>query len=653
MPFPLVDLKRSYGRRPSLPRRLASSPGGYPGLPEVRPYLLEGKELAAQAPRLRSMVGWHEAQLGRRRREIDADELAQLAADYRLARCIRACLQGTYRFEADDFEAAVVGGDPPDRRRWTRLLERGIDSASRLRRYVYDRVAADLSGFVPPARRAETLAALAEELGLDPAQLDALLWLDAEDNERVTRVAPSPSVAALAAEYNRRALATLLVRTISAELVLPSPDGPALRRFYFLVKRNGLLCELSLVDPAAGAAGGVQVHLFGPLEVFGPRTRHGDRFARVVLALLRHFEGLRAEALVLLNEREYVLRLDGAPVADEPSDDGAIEAAAETGEPAELTELPDSTESMGVEAVGATEAPVAVVAGQAASESFDSAVEARLFDTLRGMERRGDTRGWRFLREPEPIIVDGIVLIPDFGAARDDADGEPSVFVEVIGFWTPAYRERKRAKLRQLAGHVTLVLVVQEQLRADFADLPYPLLAYKQRPSAADLVQLLCQQFDHEDSRLAAARSRLDGLLTSDDVAAGMVAEPDLRRRLRLGSTAEVTQVVAAGDPALDEWIWVPGTALCHEDWLRRLVAWCKATIEAETETGGEATLALDAMAAALRAAPLPSAALAADHLESLLRAAGFEVVWLSLFEAVVRRATSASPSRPGTTVVG
>ena len=240
MPFALTDLKRAYGRS-----------GVRAGPPDVRPYLLAGAELAAQMPKLRAAIAWHEAQCGRRRAEIDLDELAQVVGDYRLARCLGACLQGTYRYAADDFEAAVVGeGGPGGRARWTCLQERGVASPSALRLHVYDRVQAARGGFVPPAERQEVMASVAADLLLDPEHLDRLMRLDAEENERLTRLEPPPSPEGLAAEYNRRALATLLGRAISADLLLPQPDGAALRRFYFLVKRNGLLCELSLPQPA-------------------------------------------------------------------------------------------------------------------------------------------------------------------------------------------------------------------------------------------------------------------------------------------------------------------------------------------------------------------------------------------------------------------
>ncbi|HEX2516402.1 MAG TPA: DUF790 family protein, partial [Chloroflexota bacterium] len=299
MPFPLSDLRRRYGRG-----------GSAGGPPDVRPYLLAGKELRAQEARLRAVLAWYGSHVGRQRREVDFDDLARVAGDYRLARCLGNCLLSVYRFAS-----RPLGVD----------LD-GVRSPSDLRLRVFEAVAQHGAGFVHPQQRVPALEDVAGPLGIGVDELDRLLWLDAEDNQYLQQLGPTPDTARLAATYNRRALATLLVRSLSADLILPDPDGAAIRRLYFLVKRHGLLCELELVDPPAGPSGGVHVHLYGPLEVFGPRTRHGDRFAGVLLGLLFRFPDLEGNARVLLNEREYRVLL-GPDVAEALGSDDPLEEA--------------------------------------------------------------------------------------------------------------------------------------------------------------------------------------------------------------------------------------------------------------------------------------------------------------------------------------
>jgi predicted nuclease of restriction endonuclease-like RecB superfamily len=479
--------------------------------------------------------------------------------------------------------------------------------------------------------------------------LDALLWLDAERNHRLTTVGLPPSIPALAAAYNRRALATLLVRSLSADLILPEPDGAEVRRLFFLVKRNGLLCDLQLVDPAQGAAGGIHVHLYGPLEVFGPRTRHGDRFAGVLLSLLYRFPDLEGNARVLLNEREYCLVL-GPDVADALGGEdplGDVEASGSqpgAGLPEPATEDGWSPPEGQTTGNGAAP-PVAIVARPEVVGEFDSDVEARLFATLQGMARRGDTVGWVAEREPEPLITGATVMVPDFALTRPASRGRPAlrVFVEVIGFWTPAYRERKRDKLRQLAGRVELVLVVQEALAEHFQDLPFPVLTYKHRVSAADLIRLLSRRYAGPVTDAPALRAELEALLEAVDPELGLLGLEELRRALDLPAAGDLAGVLdprrAGGEsPPAAGWHWLPGVGMYHGRWLAALGERCAAAVAA---AGG--SVALDVLRDAVQASGLAAAAPAAAHLESLLVPAGYEVSWQSLFEATVRPRTMGS----------
>ncbi|MBI3973194.1 MAG: DUF790 family protein [Chloroflexi bacterium] len=621
MPFPLTDLRRTYGRS-----------GRAGGPPDVRPYLLVGSELAAQRARLNAAVEWYERHCGSVRNGVDFDALAQLAGDYRLARCLAACLQSSYRFEPQRFDETLAAlGNGASRAARLRLSELGITTSSALRLHVFEAISRDAGGFVAPERRAAALAALATELGLRPDDLDHLLWLDADAHHRLRRVAPAPTPEALAAGYNRRALETLLSRTLSADLVLRRPDGTAIKRFYFLAKRHGLLCDLELAGhqrSGAAAGGNVIAHLFGPLEAIGPRTRHGDRFAGAILALLCTIPDLAGRARVLVNEREYLLRID-ARVAE------SIRSARAAG-------VDDADGN-----VAADDAPAAATVQPAAAAGevqFDSEVEARLYTTLRGMEARGDAHGWRVEREPEPLIHGAAVVVPDFAMAKASV-GRPEtrIFVEVVGFWTPAYRQRKRQKLAALAGCVQLALVVQEQLMPDFQDLPFPVLPYRQRVSAFELIRLLDSTFDGPEARLETAKTQLAGILDSLDDCPSLLPEDGLRHALGLttaddlqGLFAAVTGETGTREPAAGDrtvYKWLPGIGLCGPGWLEEVQRVCLAAVE-RSET---AAPVLDVVRSAIVASELPHATHAAERLDVLLPHLGFEITWHSLFDATVR----------------
>jgi predicted nuclease of restriction endonuclease-like RecB superfamily len=77
--------------------------------------------------------------------------------------------------------------------------------------------------------------------------------------------------------------------------------------------------------------------------------------------------------------------------------------------------------------------------------SFDSLVEekfARKFN-----EVVGNTSGWELVREPDPLIVaEGKAFIPDFMFEKYGN----RVYLEIVGFWTPEYLERKLQKVKQI-----------------------------------------------------------------------------------------------------------------------------------------------------------------------------------------------------------
>ena len=92
----------------------------------------------------------------------------------------------------------------------------------------------------------------------------------------------------------------------------------------------------------------------------------------------------------------------------------------------------------------------------------DSALEKAL---LRGLQRVKSE--WIVLREPVVFRVGSQLFFPDFVLAR----GSDRVVVEVVGFWTPDYLERKLTQLATIT-NAPLVVCVDETLACDPSRLP-------------------------------------------------------------------------------------------------------------------------------------------------------------------------------------
>jgi hypothetical protein len=87
---------------------------------------------------------------------------------------------------------------------------------------------------------------------------------------------------------------------------------------------------------------------------------------------------------------------------------------------------------------------------------FDSEIEEKFSRQFEALQTN-----WVLKREPEPLIAGNHVLIPDFSLANSGL----KIYVEIMGFWTEKYLERKILKLTQIKEEI--VLLVNENLACE------------------------------------------------------------------------------------------------------------------------------------------------------------------------------------------
>jgi signal peptidase I len=113
---------------------------------------------------------------------------------------------------------------------------------------------------------------------------------------------------------------------------------------------------------------------------------------------------------------------------------------------------------------------------------YDSGVEQRFassFDSL-------DT-GWVLRREPEPLIAGRYVLIPDFSFEKNGL----KVYLEIMGFWTQEYLEKKVQKLRSLSDVDMIVAVDKNLACSKVKDLKGDIIVYSGGLYVKDIYRLL------------------------------------------------------------------------------------------------------------------------------------------------------------------
>jgi len=629
------------------------------GVAFVTPYLLRPRERLRE---IEALVALHEAWIGRARATFPTERAAELVGDYRLARCLAACLGEWYEWRAPAWPGAASEAEA------AALAARELTSPSQLRLALYDFVHAQSGGFFPSAAREAGLSAFCAQIELARATLDDLLALDSEERAVLARVAERPPTAReLAARYNARAFEALLANAAEVEWHVTPVDGAeglgsVVKRVCFLARRMGVHYDVAFdtaipirqvpSSPTAGlplvaeartlyavstgaasdaeeeldgAGRTVVITLFGPQGVTGSPIQYGDRLARLCRALLGYRRAHEAEgsAALATSGLEGVARvhLKGRPLLF-PLDERVLKLL--------RSEAPAEDERMG-------RAP--------AGESFDSMLERRMHAEFVALERDGAAHGWRLEREPAPVIARDAIMVPDFALTR----GHRRVYLEIVGYWRPDYRERKLRKLAALHGAVALVLAVPSAARAEFAALEasYPVLWFDRRVSAVALLALLDRQYDDLDERLA----RLDLPAIMREVAQRRRIAPaesmtllhcytrnELARALDLLHAA----VATADEPAV---AWLDGLGLASADWVDRLRTQTRGVLEAAP--GGR--LALAALCAGLVARLPELTGIAEETAEQVAAQAGLFVTRDSIFYAEVSLEPPTAPASPTT----
>lgn len=271
--------------------------------------------------------------------------------------------------------------------------------------------------------RSAALAEAADGLGVRSEDVEAVLFADAPD-ERL--VPPVPEDLGPSVLLSRSNLALVRVLLGKARRVTIRLRGNA-RAVVRLAKLRGLIAVVRRQEDPDGEEE-IVLEVSGPLALFRHTTVYGRALGEL-LPTIAWCPRWRLEAPVVLPAGEGLLHLgrgDPIPAGREP-------------------------------------------------RRFDSKLEAALARDLARL-----LPGWDVLREPEPVPSGGTLIFPDL--ALDERGGaRRRVLIEVVGFWTPGYLERKLAQVQGsgLAGELVLCVdadkacAVEEALPAGSRVVPF------------------------------------------------------------------------------------------------------------------------------------------------------------------------------------
>jgi len=291
------------------------------------------------------------------------------------------------------------------------------------------RARAELFSLAPAGlARSACVEAAARRLDVAPRELEASLFADLPSEREVLGLTVALTPAELALRANMAFCQSLVFRATSLRLRV---DGQA-RAIVRQARLGGLICNVTDAPKGEGAV----LQVTGPLSIFHRTLLYGRALARL-LPFLAWCPRFALEADVVVGGRALELRLS-SPAPIFPNEE---------------------------------------------PRRFDSKLEEKF---ARDFVRAAPS--WELLREPEPLRAGPTLIFPDF-LARHRHDPQRQVWIEVIGFWTPEYLERKLSTLRA-ANLPNLVLCVDDALGCAEDRMPASasLVRFRRRIDAQDVL---------------------------------------------------------------------------------------------------------------------------------------------------------------------
>ncbi len=567
MRFSLQDVRKSVQRRG--------------GELSVSLHFLHAGELHSEIARL---IAYYESLLGESQRSFSFDDARTCIGEYRMANCLIAALSNWYSWQP---------------REWTQVVQAmganaelmALASPAQLRLALYNYVNVHFHGFLSVQHRSEALQAFAAQFQLAAPDLEYLLLLDNEEEAVLTREAlQPPDPQEVMVLYNQWVFEAALFNASSVRFVidcvafaarqvdrsaLPTTTtgiGSVIKRLGYLARRLGVYYDLeyaplapSIQLPTGDSAPSplLILTLYGPQDVTGAPQQYGLRLARLCRVLLGY--GV-AKATASSSQSSARPRRKSLLPAGIVQADARIHFSQQAYNFSMTANLPDLLPSSTL-SVSQAPTPSSRV-GNDDSELFDSNVEQSFAEAFIALATSQGADGWQLEREPEPLLLDKGIFIPDFALTRD----QKRIYMEILGFWTPSYRERKVQRLRQLQDRDDLLLALPIEAYDTFAAVAssFPFVVYHNQLSATEVLQVLHKHYDDflqrvESIDVAAVRERVrrEGFL-GEQLCYELL---HCFRRSELQLAAE--RIVTKNDG--EEIAFVAGMGLYSQIWLERV----------------------------------------------------------------------------------
>ena len=355
---------------------------------------------------------------------ISAIEESDAGSDYKLVRGLYALLERRCTFKSRDSNSDNDGETSS-----TSTIT--IVDPPRIRKAVFEE--SSKRGFaLTELERMEIADSVASRLHLSSHDVVLkTMWSDLDDNlilDYFDAIDPE----ALVGWYNLSLMQTLLFNCTKLDFYISG--GLNWKRVLRTVKRLGLMYYLQ--QPQQQQENRIICSLEGPLSLFKLTDRYGTLLAKLLPSIIFSSDKKRESSS---NGDGGEWHLDAWIVRKTMDGRKIYEFKISKNEIPEL--MTDPYSSFPPSSITQKE-----VAGSSSLYNdyniFDSAVEEKFAKRFEQAET-----GWRLTREPDPLVLsNGGAFIPDFMFEKYDK----KIYLEIVGFWTKEYLERKLQKLADI-----------------------------------------------------------------------------------------------------------------------------------------------------------------------------------------------------------
>ena len=264
-------------------------------------------------------------------------------------------------------------------------------------------------------QRQDIVQQVANQLNISSETVADIMWSDRDDNLILTQF-DTINAKDLIWWYNLSLFQTLLFKCTQLEFYVKG--GLYWKQVLRNVKRYGLMYHLEYHSEDDKDDDSMKCVLEGPISLFKMTDRYGAAMAKLLPSIV------------------------GTPMW---KINGSIVKKTEDGQKIYSFELSnDDTQEFLRSTVDATWQKNENMEND--DYVYDSSTEATFAKKFCQYFDQKDKLGWKISREPDPLIADGKAMIPDFLFERFGR----KVYLEIVGFWTKEYLERKAAKLKVL-----------------------------------------------------------------------------------------------------------------------------------------------------------------------------------------------------------